>query len=96
MWRVDLAYGTGQLVSLALAVSEVDGVAVARGHGRLRVVDVHMGVLHGGLVRHLSVNHRQTKKSLLKVSCFFFFMANVSTVDIVFVELTRTWAALNR
>lgn len=67
MWGVDLAYGTGQLVSLALEVSEVDGVAVARGHGRLRVVKVHVSVLHGRLVRHLIVNHRQ-KKCLLKVS----------------------------
>lgn len=59
VWRIDLAYGAGQLVSLAFMVSEVDGVAVACGHGRLHVIDVHMSVLHGGLVRHLNVNHRQ-------------------------------------
>lgn len=52
VWRIDLAYWAGQLVSLAFTV---DGVAVACGHGRLCVIDVHMSVLHGGLVRHLDV-----------------------------------------
>lgn len=56
VWRLDLAYRSGQLVSFAFHLLEVQVVAVSCGQRGLCVYDVDIGVLNRGLMRHLGGN----------------------------------------
>lgn len=63
--RFDLAEGAGQLAAFALQVLAVPAVgAVPCGQRRLHV-DVHVGVFHRRLVRHLIRKKRRKKTFML-------------------------------